>query len=76
MRWPQRLLAAVNWWWWWVKKVVVAPGAAELQLQLQPRWCSALLLSARPKAIAGGFPGHRGDTEAGTEEEEEGGEMT
>ena len=60
-----------------MKKVVVAPGAAELQLQLQPRWCSALLLSARPKAIAGGFPGHRGDTEAGTElppsEEGEGG---
>ena len=57
-----------------MKKVVVAPGAAELQLQLQPRWCSALLLSARPKAIAGGFPGHRGDTEAGTEEKEEEGE--
>ena len=45
------------------EKVVVAPGA-ELQLQ----WCSGCCWpSARPKAIAGGFPGkHRGDTEAGT----------
>ena len=38
-----------------------------VQLQLRPRWCSGCCWpSARPKAIAGGFPGLRGDTEAGT----------
>ena len=65
--------------WLWASGGKNSCSSWVVRVQLvQPRWCSTSWCSrcswpsARPKAIAGGFPGHRGDTEAGTEEEEEG----
>ena len=67
--------------WLWASGGKNSCSSWVVRVQLvQPRWCSTSWCSrcswpsARPKAIAGGFPGHRGDTEAGTEEKEEEGE--